>query len=194
MGALTGIRPAKLASKSLKETGSEAQVRKLFQTEFFVSPARTELALDAARSSIAAEQQLEKNDLSLYVGIPFCPTRCAYCSFVSADVERDSEAAGAPYLDGAGSGEVDAAAELCSGPEPWCAPSTSAAAPPPPCRRPQLDHLIGRLRRRRWTSTGCTEYTVEAGRPDTITRGQAGGASQATGVDRVSRQSPDHAG
>lgn len=87
-GALTGIRPAKLASKALKETGSEAQVRKLFQTEFFVSPARTELALDAARSSIAAEQQLEKNDLSLYVGIPFCPTRCAYCSFVSADVQR----------------------------------------------------------------------------------------------------------
>ena len=108
-GALTGIRPAKLASKAMKEGKTEAQTRRLFQNEFFVSPERTELALDAARASLAAERKLEKQDVSLYVGIPFCPTRCAYCSFVSADVKRALKLV-EPYLD-ALEREIDAAAD-----------------------------------------------------------------------------------
>ena len=129
-GALTGIRPAKLASKALKETGSEAEVRRLFHREFFVSPERTELALAAAKASLEAEQKLEKDDISLYVGIPFCPTRCAYCSFVSTDVQRSLKLV-EPYLP-PWTGRSTRWRSTCPRPGQGCAPSISAEAPPPP--------------------------------------------------------------
>ena len=53
-----------------------------------VAPQRRELCLDAAESTMAALARQQEGDISLYVGIPFCPTRCAYCSFVSHTVER----------------------------------------------------------------------------------------------------------
>ena len=84
-------------------------MRRLFHREFFVSRERTELALAAAKASLAAEQKLEKDDISLYVGIPFCPTRCAYCSFVSTDVQRALKLV-EPYL-AALDREIDAVAE-----------------------------------------------------------------------------------
>ncbi|MCD7918460.1 MAG: coproporphyrinogen dehydrogenase HemZ, partial [Clostridiales bacterium] len=87
-GALSGIRPAKLASKALEEGNTEEETRRLFREVYFVSPSRTELALDAARAGLAAKASLRPDEISLYVGIPFCPTRCVYCSFVSADIKR----------------------------------------------------------------------------------------------------------
>ena len=181
-GALTGIRPAKLASKALKETGSEAQVRKLFQTEFFVSPARTELALDAARSSIAAERQLEKNDLSLYVGIPFCPTRCAYCSFVSADVQRALKLV-EPYL-AALDQEIDAAAGYLREAGAKVRTIYIGGGTPTTLSAPQLEHLISHLRQVLELDR-LAEFTVEAGRPDTITADKMA-VLRDLGVDRVS--------
>ena len=181
-GALTGIRPAKLASKALKETGSEAQVRKLFRNEFFVSPARTELALDAARSSIAAERQLEKNDLSLYVGIPFCPTRCAYCSFVSADVQRALKLV-EPYL-AALDQEIDAAAGYLREAGAKVRTIYIGGGTPTTLSAPQLEHLINHLRQVLELDR-LAEFTVEAGRPDTITADKMA-VLRDLGVDRVS--------
>ena len=181
-GALTGIRPAKLASKALKETGSEAQVRKLFRNEFFVSTARTELALDAARSSIAAERQLEKNDLSLYVGIPFCPTRCAYCSFVSADVQRALKLV-EPYL-AALDQEIDAAAGYLREAGAKVRTIYIGGGTPTTLSAPQLEHLISHLRQALELDR-LAEFTVEAGRPDTITADKMA-VLRDLGVDRVS--------
>ena len=97
-GALTGIRPARLASKALAAGDSEQAVRRQFRRTYFVSPERTELALAAARASLAAQASLRPDELSLYVGVPFCPSRCVYCSFVSADVQRSLKLV-EPYLD-----------------------------------------------------------------------------------------------
>ena len=165
-GALTGIRPAKLASKALKETGSEAQVRRLFQKEFFVSPERTELALEAARASLQAEAKLEKHDLSLYIGIPFCPTRCAYCSFVSTDVQRSLKLV-EPYLD-ALDREIDAVAEYLPQAGAQVRTIYIGGGTPTTLSAPQLDRLISHLRQKLDLSR-LAEFTVEAGRPDTIT-------------------------
>lgn len=165
-GALTGIRPAKLASKAMKEGKTEAQTRRLFQNEFFVSPERTELALDAARASLAAEQKLEKQDISLYVGIPFCPTRCAYCSFVSADVKRALKLV-EPYLD-ALEQEIDAAADYLRQAGSTVRTIYIGGGTPTTLSAPQLERLITRLRRKLDLSR-LAEFTVEAGRPDTIT-------------------------
>ena len=165
-GALTGIRPAKLASKAMKEGRTEAQTRRLFQNEFFVSPERTELALDAARASLAAERKLEKQDISLYVGIPFCPTRCAYCSFVSADVKRALKLV-EPYLD-ALEQEIDAAADYLRQAGSTVRTIYIGGGTPTTLSAPQLERLITRLRRKLDLSR-LAEFTVEAGRPDTIT-------------------------
>ena len=165
-GALTGIRPAKLASKAMKEGRTEAQTRRLFLNEFFVSPERTELALDAARASLAAERKLEKQDISLYVGIPFCPTRCAYCSFVSADVKRALKLV-EPYLD-ALEQEIDAAADYLRQAGSTVRTIYIGGGTPTTLSAPQLERLITRLRRKLDLSR-LAEFTVEAGRPDTIT-------------------------
>ena len=87
-GALTGVRPGKLLCGFLRQGLSEEEAKARFMEEFDVSPERAELCLDAARCTMRAEASLAPKDVCLYLGIPFCPTRCAYCSFVSQSVEK----------------------------------------------------------------------------------------------------------
>ncbi len=165
-GALTGIRPAKLASKALDAGESEDAVRQQFLETYCVSPERTELALDAARAGRAARDSLRPDELSLYVGIPFCPTRCAYCSFVSADVEHAKRVM-PTYLDCLHR-EIAAVGELL--PRAGAVPRTLyiGGGTPTTLNAAQLETLLTRIDRHIDLSR-CTEYTVEAGRPDTIT-------------------------
>jgi oxygen-independent coproporphyrinogen-3 oxidase len=165
-GALTGIRPAKLASKALEEGNTEAQVRKLFRDSYFVSEERTRLALDAAKAGLAAKESLQPDELSLYVGIPFCPTRCAYCSFVSADVKHAMKIL-PEYLTKLDR-EIETVGTLL--PQAGFSPRTLyiGGGTPTTLSAQQLDHLMKSISSHIDLSR-CTEYTVEAGRPDTIT-------------------------
>ena len=181
-GALTGIRPAKLASKAMKEGKTEAQTRRMFQNEFFVSPARTELALDAAKASLAAEKKLQPQDISLYLGIPFCPTRCAYCSFVSADVQRVLKLV-EPYL-AALEREIDAVADYIKQAGSTVRTIYIGGGTPSTLSALQLERLITRLRNKLDLSN-LAEFTVEAGRPETITDDKMR-VLHDLGVDRVS--------
>ena len=97
-GALAGVRPTKITTRCLLEGYTEREADKLMKDIYFVSPERRQLALDCSRSTVKAASLLAPTDVSLYVGIPFCPTRCAYCSFVSRSVGKrtgDLE----PYLE-----------------------------------------------------------------------------------------------
>ncbi len=165
-GALTGIRPAKLASKALDAGDSEEAVRQQFLQTYCVSPARTELALDAARAGRAARSSLQSDELSLYVGIPFCPTRCAYCSFVSADVEHAKRVM--PDYLRCLEREIQAVGSLL--PQSGFLPRTLyiGGGTPTTLSAAQLERLLTVLDTHLDFSR-CTEYTVEAGRPDTIT-------------------------
>ena len=96
-GSLTGVRPTKVALSLLREGGRAYAERELADT-YFVTPERIRLAIECADAGIKAAAALEPKDISLYVGIPFCPTRCAYCSFVAQSVEK-SFALVEPYLD-----------------------------------------------------------------------------------------------
>lgn len=87
-GALSGVRPTKLSTKCLMAGGSEKDAEKLLREVYFVSPERARLCVDASRHTVEAAKLLDADDLSVYIGIPFCPTRCAYCSFVSQSIER----------------------------------------------------------------------------------------------------------
>ncbi|MBQ7714075.1 MAG: coproporphyrinogen dehydrogenase HemZ, partial [Oscillospiraceae bacterium] len=78
-GSLTGVRPTKVALALLKEGGREYADRVLAET-YAVTPERRRLAIEAAEAGMRAAEALAPDEISLYVGIPFCPTRCAYCS------------------------------------------------------------------------------------------------------------------
>ena len=105
-------------------------------------------------------------EVSLYVGIPFCPTRCAYCSFVSADVGRALKLID-PFLD-ALCRELAATGAMLADAGMRVRTVYFGGGTPTTLSAPQLDRLMGELADHIDLS-GCTEYTVEAGRPDTIT-------------------------
>ena len=76
------------ASFTLLEQGkTPAQVSRILGDTYYVSPSRRRLAVETAQEGLRAKADLRPEDISLYIGIPFCPTRCAYCSFISADVK-----------------------------------------------------------------------------------------------------------
>ena len=87
-GALTGIRPGKLARAMLEQGKTERETDRVLRDTYFVSPERRRLAIETARAGLKAKRDLRPDEISLYVGIPFCPTRCAYCSFVSASARQ----------------------------------------------------------------------------------------------------------
>ena len=90
-GALAGVRPTKITTKHMLEGGSPRSADKLLKDVYYVTPERRTQAVDCSKSTVAAAKQLDPTDLSLYVGIPFCPTRCAYCSFVSRTIGKKTE-------------------------------------------------------------------------------------------------------
>jgi len=166
-GALTGVRPVKLPTRAILAGSTPNQARKELEKEYHVSPDRAKLAVDCAQASVAAQRSLHSRQVSLYIGIPFCPTRCAYCSFVSADVGRTLKLV-EPYVDGllrevAETGRVlkEAGLDVRSFYMGGGTPTTLSAE--------QLDRLLSHCEQH-LPLAGCTEYTVEAGRPDTITR------------------------
>ena len=108
-GSLTGVRPSKVALSLIRE-GGKKRAEKELQELYCVTPARARLATEAADAGIRAAAELEPNDISLYVGIPFCPTRCAYCSFVAQSVEKSFSLV-EPYLE-ALFDEITAAGQL----------------------------------------------------------------------------------
>ena len=97
-GALAGVRPTKITTKHLLEGGTPKSADKLMKDIYYVTEDRRKLAVDCSISTVNAANLLEPSDLSLYVGIPFCPTRCTYCSFVSRTIGKKTELLN-PYLE-----------------------------------------------------------------------------------------------
>ncbi|MBQ8974183.1 MAG: coproporphyrinogen dehydrogenase HemZ, partial [Oscillospiraceae bacterium] len=166
-GALTGVRPGKLAVRVLSAGGTPAQAQRMLEREYFVTPQRAELCVETAQKTMQVKNALSPRDCCLYVGIPFCPTRCAYCSFVSNSVEKSAALIepflSALYLEIEATGRLAAAAGLnvISVYIGGGTPTTLSAE--------QLSGLMERLHRA-FDLSGVSEFTVEAGRPDTITR------------------------
>ena len=181
-GALTGVRPGKLLCGFLREGLSEEAAVRRFMAEFDVSPERSALCLDASRHTLEAIAELKPLDVCLYVGIPFCPTRCAYCSFVSQSVEKSMKLI-PPFADALEQEIRATAAQVRSlGLRPVSVyfgggtPTTLSPA--------QLERLCSLLEEA-FDLSALREYTVEAGRPDTITEEKLR-VLRRHGVDRVS--------
>ena len=166
-GALTGIRPAKLVRTILEEGYTPARADRELRNVYCVSPARRRLALESAQAGLRAKRDLKPSDISLYIGIPFCPTRCAYCSFVSASVEK-SFALIPPYLE-ALTAEVEAAGRMVRETGLRIKSFYMGGGTPTTLSAKQMDALLTAVNKA-FDLSGCVEYCIEAGRPDTIDR------------------------
>ena len=165
-GALTGIRPAKLAAGLLEEGRTEAEADAVLRDTYFVSGSRRALCLPCAKAGLEAKRGLEKNEISLYVGIPFCPTRCAYCSFVSNSVEKSFHLV-EPYLQ-ALLAEVESAGAMVKDLGLKIKSFYMGGGTPTTLTANQMDRLLQAVHTH-FDLDHAVELTVEAGRPDTIT-------------------------
>ncbi|MDE6880668.1 MAG: coproporphyrinogen dehydrogenase HemZ [Oscillospiraceae bacterium] len=181
-GALTGIRPAKLAAGLLEEGRSPQEADRELEETYFVAPQRRRLALECAQAGLAAKQALKPEEISLYTGIPFCPTRCAYCSFVSNSVEKSFHLV-APYLE-ALFAEIESAGRMVRELGLQSKSFYMGGGTPTTLTAGQLDRLLGQLTEK-FDLGSLIESTVEAGRPDTITAEKLS-ALRRNGVTRVS--------
>ena len=181
-GSLTGIRPTKIAYQLLEEGKSEEEADRILRDTYFVSESRRKLCLPCAKAGLEAKRELQKNEISLYVGIPFCPTRCAYCSFVSNSVEKSFHLV-EPYLQ-ALLAEADSAAAMVKDLGLKVRSFYMGGGTPTTLTAEQMDRLLGRLREG-FDLADAVELTVEAGRPDTITAEKLA-VLRKNDVDRIS--------
>ncbi len=165
-GALTGVRPVKLPTRWMEEGASREAAEQRLTGLYHVRADRARLAMECTGASRDLRRNLTPGSVSLYIGIPFCPTRCAYCSFISADIAR-SMALMEPYLDGL-CREIRWTGQLLREYGLSIHTAYMGGGTPTTLSQDQLDRVLCCLEAF-LPMEQCTEFTVEAGRPDTIT-------------------------
>ena len=164
-GALAGVRPTKITTRCLLEGHTEKEADRLMRDVYYVSQQRRQLALDCSRSTVKAASLLAPSDVSLYVGIPFCPTRCAYCSFVSRSVGKQTSAL-EPYLQ-ALLRELEVTGKLLQESGRQVRSIYIGGGTPTTLSSDQLALLLDNITGS-FDMSRCLEFTVEGGRPDTL--------------------------
>ena len=181
-GSLAGVRPTKITSKHMLEGGTAQSADALMKDVYYVTPERRKLAIDCSVSTVNAAKLLEPNDLSLYVGIPFCPTRCTYCSFVSRTIGKKTELLD-PYLN-ALLKELAVTGRLLADSGRSIRTIYIGGGTPTTLSTAQMAYLLDAIRDS-FDLSRCMEFTVEGGRPDTLDAEKLR-AIRAHGADRMS--------
>lgn len=166
-GILTGIRPAKLATKLLREGKTDGDVLNYFIKECGTTEAKAALALETAKAEMPVEDAMDKDGISLYVGIPFCPTRCLYCSFVTCGTRQASKLI-PEYLNCLHK-EIAFSGKLTAENGRHLETVYMGGGTPTTLSAEQMDRLLSQIEES-YDLSGCKEFTVEAGRPDTVTK------------------------
>ena len=163
-GALTGIRPTRLLYEALDTGMNLPAAMEHVQREFDVSTDRAGLLAEIAEMQQGIRVP-DKDSYDLYIGIPFCRTRCSYCSFSSGEIGRNKKLV-APYTE-ALLREIELASKLMqeAGLKVRAAYMGGGTPTAIPCR--DLERILSAARE---AFPGAVEWTVEAGRPDTIDR------------------------
>ncbi len=164
-GALAGVRPTKITTKHLLEGGTERSADALMKNTYFVTADRRRLAIDCSRSTVSAAGLLEPTDISLYIGIPFCPTRCAYCSFVSRSIGKRTELM-EPYLQALYQ-EIRHTGKLLADSPFRVRTIYIGGGTPTTLSAAQMATLLDTIYAS-FDLSRCIEFTVEGGRPDTL--------------------------
>lgn len=180
-GILTGVRPVKLLRKLAEESNEEQAVKK-FLNDFFVSNEKIALSRETEHNERKILELSRPESFSLYVGIPFCPSRCSYCSFVMASIER-AEKLIEPYTKLLCE-EIKRTAEIANKLGLRLETVYFGGGTPTTLSAEQLDTVLRTVNKSFDMST-CREFTVEAGRPDTIDSAKLF-ALKENKVDRIS--------
>ena len=163
-GILTGVRPAKLMTNLCAKNGEE-KTREYFSKELFVSDEKICLALFVSKKEQPIINQSKKNSFSLYISIPCCPTRCSYCSFVSHSNESAKKLM-APYTELL-CRELEEAAKIAKRLSLELESVYIGGGTPTALTAPLLKKLTDCVARNFNITENC-EYTIEAGRPDSV--------------------------
>lgn len=181
-GVMCGIRPAKNVRELIDEGYSDDEVVEILKNIYEVSDEKTELARTVAENEKLLLSQIGKNSVSVYIGIPFCPTRCLYCSFVSTDVRVSGK-----YMDEFVEKlllEIDKTAEIINKLGVYVENIYIGGGTPTTLSAEQLTQIFTALKKN-FDFSKIKEFTLEAGRVDTITKEKLAAAKKG-GVNRIS--------
>ena len=181
-GVLTGMRPGKLAMQ-LHDMGlSEEEIRKKLKEERLVSDEKLDLLLTTMEHELEIRASSRPNSVSLYISIPFCPSRCSYCTFTSHSVEKAAKLI--PQYVELLCGELKDIAVLIDEIGLHLETVYMGGGTPTVLTAKQLDRVLSTVNES-FDMTGVRELTVEAGRPDTITAEKLA-VLKKNGVGRIS--------
>lgn len=181
-GILTGIRPVKIAYKLLKTGKTPAETVEYFINEYGASREKAELAVRVARVEMPIIDSMDEKGISIYIGIPFCPTRCLYCSFVSNSVASSAKLI-PEYLQCL-KREIAYTADIIRQNKNVIESVYIGGGTPTTLSTDQLRFLFDSIFTE-FDLSNNKEFTVEAGRPDTITAEKLQ-AIKDFGIDRIS--------
>jgi coproporphyrinogen dehydrogenase HemZ len=180
-GILTGIRPTKIVYEMLEKGMEKAEICRSMETEYLCSDQKIAMSTRIARREMELLQDMDyRNGYSLYLGIPFCPSTCLYCSFTSYSIDKFSNYVEA-YLEAL---EKEIAYAATCFPHKKLTTVYFGGGTPTTLTAEQLDRLLS-LVKKHFNFTHVKEFCVEAGRPDSITREKLI-VLKKWGVDRIS--------
>ena len=180
-GILTGIRPTKMVYEMLEQGIPVEEIQNRMREEFLCSKKKTDMSIRIARRELELLREVDyQNGYSLYIGIPFCPTTCLYCSFTSYSIVKYSNLV-EDYLNALEKEIIYASSCF---PDKKLTTVYFGGGTPTTLTAKQLDRLLG-LVKKYFDFTYVKEFCVEAGRPDSITREKLQVLKE-WGVDRIS--------
>lgn len=180
-GIQTGVRPVKLLRNLMGLYGREGAVN-YYREKLLVSEKKTQLALQTEAVETEILDLSVKQSFSLYISVPFCPSRCSYCSFVSQSIGRAKHLM-QPYTDLLCS-ELEYTAQIAKRLHLKLETVYIGGGTPTTLEASQLEQIISCVNQH-FDMESCREFTVEAGRPDTITEEKLAVLKQ-NGVQRIS--------
>ncbi len=179
-GTLTGVRPVKLAGEMFQALGSWDRVEDTLMGERYLTREKADLIIDIARRQEEWAGQAPADSIGIYIGIPFCPTRCLYCSFASNQVPDEEIARYLPAL----FQEIRYCGRKMAEQGLWAESVYVGGGTPTTLNETQTAQLMAEIHRA-FPLDRCREFSVEAGRPDTISREKLQVLKDA-GVGRIS--------
>ncbi|MDD2217540.1 MAG: coproporphyrinogen dehydrogenase HemZ [Eubacteriales bacterium] len=162
-GILTGVRPVKMASEMLAEFKNYALVNEKFREYYFLNEKKTDLILEILKYQKVSVENVTVNSVGIYIGIPFCPTRCLYCSFAS---NQASEARMEEYLFSLFK-EIEFCGKEIKNSGFKIESFYIGGGTPTALNESQLLRLLDKILKT-FDLDHAKEFTVEAGRPDTL--------------------------
>ena len=181
-GNLVGIRPVKRVVKMMNDGLCDEKIETVLKQDFAVSSEKTALAMKIAKVELEVMKTIPKNAVSLYIDIPFCPSKCVYCSFASMPVSEMKDFI-EPYLNALYL-ELDKIKTIVTDLNLEIVSIYIGGGTPTSILSLELDNLLYKITRT-FDLSGLREFTIEAGRPDTITESKLE-VMQKYGVDRIS--------